>query len=87
MAGLVRSREQPKVEGYRIAAVNRAIQNSRLPFDLDQATVDAARRWKFRPFIVSGHPVKAVGEILFHFQDVNADAWQEVLRHSPPSGE
>ena len=49
--------------------------------------VEAARQWKFRPFIVSGHPVKAVGELLFHFQDLNEDAWQQVLRSSPPSGQ
>jgi TonB family protein len=62
-------------------------RNSGFPFGLDQAAVEAARRWKFRPFIVSGHPVKAVGEILFHFQDLDEDEWQEVLRNSPPSGE
>jgi TonB family protein len=62
-------------------------RNTPFPFGLDRAAVEAARRWKFRPFIVSGHPVKAAGEILFHFEDLNEDAWQEVLRNSPPSGE
>jgi len=62
-------------------------RNTPLPFGLDRAAADAASRWKFRPFIVSGHPAKAVGEIVFHFQDLDEEAWQEVLRHSPPSGE
>ncbi len=62
-------------------------RNTRLPFGLDHAAVEAARRWKFRPFIVNGHPVKAVGEILFHFQDVDEETWQELLRNAPPSGE
>lgn len=49
--------------------------------------VATARRWKFRPFIVNGHPVKAAGEILFHFQDVDEETWQALLRNAPPSGE
>ena len=62
-------------------------RNTRLPFGLSDAAVEAARRWKFRPFTVNGRPVKAVGEILFHFQDVDEETWQELLRNSPPSGE
>ncbi|HEX7679615.1 MAG TPA: TonB family protein [Thermoanaerobaculia bacterium] len=60
-------------------------RNTRLPFGLDQAAVEAARRWKFRPFIVNGHPAKAAGEILFHFQDVDEETWQELLRDAPSS--
>jgi TonB family protein len=62
-------------------------RNTRFPFGLDHAAVEAARRWKFRPFIVNGHPVKAAGEILFHFQDVDEETWQALLRNAPPSGE
>lgn len=62
-------------------------RNTRFPFGLDHAAVEAARRWKFRPFIVNGHPVKAAGEILFHFQDVNEETWQALLRNAPRSGE
>lgn len=62
-------------------------RNTRFPFGLDHAAVEAARRWKFRPFIVNGHPVKAIGEILFHFQDVDEETWQALLRNAPPSGE
>lgn len=62
-------------------------RNTRFPFGLDHAAVEAARRWKFRPFILNGHPVKAVGEILFHFQDVDEETWQALLRNAPPSGE
>ncbi|HXA19300.1 MAG TPA: TonB family protein [Thermoanaerobaculia bacterium] len=62
-------------------------RNTRLPFGLDHAAVEAARRWKFRPFIVNGHPVKAVGELLFHFQDVDEETWQALLRSAPPLGE
>ena len=62
-------------------------RNTRFPFGLDHAAVEAARRWKFRPFIVNGHPIKAIGEILFHFQNVNEETWQALLRNAPPSGE
>jgi TonB family protein len=61
-------------------------RNTQLPFGLDRAAVEAARRWKFRPFIVNGHPVKAIGEILFHFQDVDEETWRALLRDAPPSG-
>jgi TonB family protein len=62
-------------------------RNTRLPFGLDHAAVEAAQRWKFRPFIVNGHPVKAIGEILFHFQDVDEETWLALLRNAPSSGE
>ena len=45
-------------------------------FDFDIAE-DAARQWKFRPFLVDGKPVKAIGELLFHFEDLDPDTWKQ----------
>lgn len=46
------------------------------PFDFAGAE-DAARHWRFRPFLVDGQPVKAVGELLFHFEDLDNETWQK----------
>ncbi len=62
-------------------------RNTRLPFGLDTAAVEAARRWKFRLFVIDGRPAKVAGEILFHFKDINQDTWSEIVRNSPPGDE
>ena len=48
------------------------------PFGLSAAAVEAAKRWKFRPFGGS-----VAGEILFHFEDVDEETWRDVMRRSP----
>lgn len=42
-------------------------QSTTGPIMLRQAAVDAARRWKFRPTLVDGQPVRVVGYINFNF--------------------
>ncbi|HTF38445.1 MAG TPA: energy transducer TonB, partial [Blastocatellia bacterium] len=37
------------------------------PVELRGAAVDAARRWEFRPTMLSGTPVKVIGTITFNF--------------------
>ena len=44
-----------------------SIQRTSGPSLLQQAAVDAARRWKFRPTMVDGRPVRVVGFINFNF--------------------
>jgi hypothetical protein len=48
------------------------------PFGLSAAAVEAAKRWKFRPF--GG---RVAGEILFHFEDVDEETWRDLMRRSP----
>lgn len=44
-----------------------SIQRTSGPMLLQQAAVEAARRWKFRPTMVDGQPVRVVGFINFNF--------------------
>lgn len=54
------------VEVDQTGAVSTA-QSTTGPVMLRQAAVDAARRWKFRPTVVDGQPVRVVGYINFNF--------------------
>jgi TonB family protein len=54
------------VEVDQKGAVSTA-QSTNGPVLLRQAAVDAARRWKFRPTLISGQPVRVVGFINFNF--------------------
>ncbi|HEX8708654.1 MAG TPA: TonB family protein [Pyrinomonadaceae bacterium] len=44
-----------------------SVQSTSGPQLLRQAAMDAARRWKFRPTIVDGQPIRVVGFINFNF--------------------
>ncbi len=43
------------------------VQRTNGPVMLQQAAIDAARRWKFRPLVVDGRPVRVAGYISFNF--------------------
>ncbi|MEP6946170.1 MAG: TonB family protein [Acidobacteriota bacterium] len=43
------------------------VQRTSGPLMLQEAARDAVRKWKFRPFVRGGQPVKAVGFISFNF--------------------
>ena len=39
-----------------------------LPFGLDQAAVDAVRRWKFKPGTLNGQPVDVIFNLTVNFK-------------------
>jgi protein TonB len=43
------------------------VQNTSGPPMLQRAATDAVRKWKFKPFIRDGEPVKATGFVSFNF--------------------
>lgn len=45
----------------------KAVQSTDGPQMLKQAAAEAARRWKFRPTVIGGQPVRVVGFINFNF--------------------
>jgi hypothetical protein len=49
------------------------------PFGIAQDVIAALQQWRFRPFRVDGHPVKAVGSFLFRLTDVDEAEWQKIL--------
>jgi hypothetical protein len=55
------------------------------PFGIADAAEQAVRRWRFRPVLEDGRPVKAVGEILVHFKDLSEDEWRERTLQAPPA--
>jgi TonB family protein len=59
-------------------------RSSRLPFGLDAAAEAAARRWRFRPYLVDGQPRAVVSEMTFHFEDLDAAGWARINRTLPP---
>ncbi|HEX9985147.1 MAG TPA: energy transducer TonB [Thermoanaerobaculia bacterium] len=55
-------------------------RTTHLPFGLAPASQEAVRQWKFRPFVQDGRAVKAIGEVLFHFEDLDDETWQALQR-------
>ncbi len=47
--------------------VVKSVQSTDGPMMLKQAAADAAKRWKFRPTIINGQPVRVVGFLNFNF--------------------
>jgi protein TonB len=43
------------------------VQNATGPSMLQSAAKDAIRKWRFKPFVRDGQPVKAVGYVSFNF--------------------
>jgi len=44
-----------------------SVQNTSGPVLLQNAARDAVRKWKFKPFVRDGQPVKATGYLSFNF--------------------
>ena len=44
-----------------------AVQNATGPSLLQPAAKDAIRKWRFKPFVRDGQPVKAIGFVNFNF--------------------
>jgi hypothetical protein len=61
------------------------VRSSNLPFGLTTAAEESARRWKFKPYVIDGRPMPIIGEIAFHFEDVDAETWASITRGLPPS--
>jgi len=59
------------------------VRSTNLPFGLTAAAEEAARRWKFKPYVIDGRPVPVIGEIAFHFEDVAAADWARIERGLP----
>jgi hypothetical protein len=55
-------------------------RTTHLPFGLAPASEAAVRQWKFKPFVQDGRAVRMVGEVLFHFEDLDDETWQELQR-------
>jgi protein TonB len=43
------------------------VQNASGPALLQGAAKDAIKKWRFRPFVKDGQPVKAIGYVNFNF--------------------
>jgi outer membrane biosynthesis protein TonB len=56
---------------------------TRFPLGIREATIAAARQWKFTPYEIGGRPVKVTSEIVFHYVDVEPELWEELQRHPP----
>jgi TonB family protein len=59
------------------------VRAKEMPFGLTEAAVTTARQWRFRPYLVDGHPVPMTGELRFEFQDVDAATWAAIERTLP----
>ena len=55
-----------------------------LPFGLDTAAVEAARRWKFLPYTFEGRGVKFAGSLYFRFLDVDDETFRVATQNAPP---
>jgi protein TonB len=44
-----------------------SVKNTSGPAMLQRAALEAIRRWKFKPFVRDGQPVKAAGFVSFNF--------------------
>ena len=62
MTGIVRIELEINEEGQ----VSK-VQNTSGPSLLQRAATDAVRKWKFKPFVRDGEPVKALGFVSFNF--------------------
>lgn len=48
-------------------------RSGKFVFGIDAAALAAVKTWRFAPVVIDGKPVKFIGELLFHFEDVDPD--------------
>jgi hypothetical protein len=56
------------------------VRSTNFPLGVTAAAEEAARRWKFKPYVIDGRAVPVIGEIAFHFEDVDANTGTTVMR-------
>ena len=53
---------------------------TQVPFGISQGAENSVKQWKFAPYEIDGRPVRFTGEIVFHFDGLYPEQWDELQR-------